>query len=169
MLADRTEGNLLAASQELEKLRLMVREEKVTTEDVLASVADSARFDVFQLGEAALAGDAPRALRMLHGLRGEGVEPTLALWALSKAARDIWSAVSPGSDSRPRVWGRQSAALDKAVRRAPQLRFARLNARAARADRMIKGRLSGDAWDELALLAAELCGHRILSLTRLRA
>jgi hypothetical protein len=56
--------------------------------------------------------------------------------------------------------------LDKAVRRAPQLRFARLAARAARADRMIKGRLAGDAWDELALLVSELCGHRVLPLTR---
>jgi DNA polymerase-3 subunit delta len=164
IIADRTEGNLLAANQELEKLRLMVRDEKVTAEDVLTSVADSARFDVFQLGEAALAGDAARALRMLEGLRGEGVEPTLALWALNKAARDIWAASSPLSESRPRVWGRQAAALDRAVRRAPQLRFGRLAARASRADRMIKGRLNGSPWDELALLAAELCGRSALPL-----
>lgn len=166
ILAERTEGNLLAANQELEKLRLMVRDEKVTTEDVLASVADSARFDVFQLGEAALSGDAARALRMLNGLQGEGVEPTLALWSLSKAARDVWAASSPLSDSRPRAWGRQSAALDKAVRRASQLHFGRMIVRASRADRMIKGRLSGNAWDELALLAAEICGRRVLPLSR---
>jgi DNA polymerase-3 subunit delta len=164
IVAERTEGNLLATNQELEKLRLMVRDEKVTAEDVLASVADSARFDVFQLGEAALAGDAARALRMLEGLRGEGVEPTLALWALNKAARDIWAASSPLSEARPRVWGRQAAALDRAVRRAPQLRFGRLAARASRADRMIKGRLNGSPWDELALLAAELCGRSALPL-----
>jgi DNA polymerase III subunit delta len=144
----------------------MVRDENVTSEDVLASVADSARFDVFQLSEAALSGDLPRSLRMLFGLRGEGVEPTLVLWSLSKAARDIWGAWANPSEGRPRTWGRQGAALDKAVRRAPQLRFARLNARAVRADRMIKGRQSGDAWDELALLAAELCGRRVFPLTR---
>jgi DNA polymerase-3 subunit delta len=167
ILAERTEGNLLAAHQELEKLRLMVRDEKVATEDVLASVADSARFDVFQLGEAALAGDTSRALRMLNGLRGEGVEPTLALWALNKAAHDIWAASSPLSESRPRAWGRQSAALDRAVRRAPQLRFGRIAARAGRADRMIKGRMAGSPWDELALLTAELCGQRVLPLTRI--
>ena len=57
-----------------------------------ASVADSARFDVFQLGEAVLAGESTRALRMLAGLRAEGTEPTLALWALTKAVRDVWSA-----------------------------------------------------------------------------
>lgn len=166
ILAERTEGNLLAANQELEKLRLMVRDEKVTTEEVLASVADSARFDVFQLGEAALSGDAARTLRMLYGLQGEGVEPTLALWSLNKAARDIWAASSPLAQSRPRAWGRQSAALDKAVRRSSQLRFGRMAARAARADRMIKGRLSGNAWDELALLATEVCGRRVLPLAR---
>jgi DNA polymerase III subunit delta len=166
ILAERTEGNLLAANQELEKLRLLVRDEKVSIQDVLASVADSARFDVFQLGEAVLSGDLSRSMRMLFGLQGEGVEPTLVLWSLSKAARDIWSAFTNADDSRPRAWRRQSAELDKAVRRAPQLRFARLTARAARADRMIKGRLPGDAWDELALLAAELCGRRILPLTR---
>lgn len=164
IIAERTEGNLLAANQELEKLRLTVRDEKVTADEVLASVADSARFDVFQLGEAALTGDAARTLRMLEGLRGEGVEPTLALWALNKAARDIWAASSPLSESRPRVWGRQAAALDRALRRAPQLRFGRLAVRASRADRMIKGRLGGSPWDELALLATELCGRTALPL-----
>ena len=166
ILAERTEGNLLAANQELEKLRLMVRGQEATTEDVLASVADSARFDVFQLGEAVLCGDLARSLRMLWGLRAEGVEPTLVLWSLSKAARDIWTAVSNPADQRPRAWGRRSAALDKAVHRASRLRFARLTARAVRADRMIKGRLCGDAWDELALLACDLCGQRVLPLTR---
>jgi len=166
IIAERTEGNLLAANQELEKLRLMVRGEAVTAEDVLASVADSARYDVFQLGEAALTGDIARTQRMLFGLRSEGVEPTLVLWSLSKAARDVWTAWANPGDSKARSWGRPNPSLDRAVRRAPQLRFARLTARASRADRMIKGRLSGDAWDELALLAAELCGQRVLPLTR---
>jgi len=166
ILAERTEGNLLAANQELVKLRLMVRGSEVSTQEVLMSVADSARFDVFQLGEAVLSGDLSRSLRMLFGLRGEGVEATLVLWSLSKAARDIWAAFATPTGPRPRVWGRQSVMLDKAVRRAPHLRFARLTARAVRADRMIKGRLAGDAWDELALLASELCGHRVLPLTR---
>ena len=99
------------------------------------------------------------------GLRGEGIDPTLVLWSLSKATHDIWGAWTT-VDSHPRAWGRQSAALDEAVRRAPQLRFARLNARATRADRIIKGRLSGNPWDELTLLAAELCGQRVLPLAR---
>ncbi len=157
LLAERTEGNLLAASQELEKLRLLAPGGRANAETVLESVADSARFDVFQLGEAALAGDAPRALRILAGLRAEGVEPTLALWSLTKAIRDIWGATASPGGFRPRGWQRQAAALDKGVQRAPRLPFAALALRAARADRMVKGRLTGNAWDEIALLAADIC------------
>ena len=158
LLAARTEGNLLAAHQELSKLTLLASQ--LTPEAVLASVADSARFDVFQLGEAALAGEASRALRILAGLRAEGVEATLALWALTKALRELWSAAQ--GEGSPPQWRGQAAALAKAARRAPELPFAALVTRAGRADRMIKGRLPGDAWDEMALLAAQLCGQRVL-------
>jgi DNA polymerase III subunit delta len=160
LLAARTEGNLLAAHQELSKLTLLAPQRRVTPETVLTSVADSARFDVFQLSEAALAGETSRALRMLAGLRAEGVEATLVLWALTKALRDLWGAAQGGSQPQ---WRGQGAAFAKAARRAPGLSFAALAARAGRADRMIKGRLSGDAWDEMALLAAELCGQGVFA------
>src|SRR5260370_147126 len=75
LLAARTEGNLLAAHQELTKLTLLAPGGRVTPGAVLASVADSARFDVFGLGEAVLAGEAARALRVLPGLRAQGAEP----------------------------------------------------------------------------------------------
>lgn len=163
VLAERTEGNLLAAHQEIEKLRLLVKGDRVTADDVLNSVADSARFDVFKLGESALSGDAARTLRMIEGLRAEGVEATLVLWSLSKAVRDLWSSVMGGGGGA-RAWPRQNAALDEGKRRAPKLSFARLTARAMRADRMIKGRLAGDAWDEMALLAADLCALPALIL-----
>ena len=157
LLAARTEGNLLAAHQELAKLTWLAADGAVTADTVLASVADSARFDVFQLGEAVLLGETTRALRMLAGLRAEGTEATLALWALTRALRDLWTARTEGA--APPAWQRRSAALTKALQRAPRLSFAALAQRAARADRMIKGRLTGDAWDEMALLIAELCGQ----------
>ncbi|HEX8757650.1 MAG TPA: hypothetical protein VF745_15040, partial [Steroidobacteraceae bacterium] len=78
---------------------------------------------------------------------------------LTKALRDLWGAVASPAGARRGGWQRQTAALDKAVRRAPRLSFRALNLRAARADRMIKGRLQGDAWDEMALLAADICGR----------
>jgi DNA polymerase-3 subunit delta len=160
LLAARTEGNLLAAQQELTKLALLAPERRISAQTVLASVADSARYDVFQLGESVLAGEAPRALHMLAGLRAEGTEPTLVLWALAKSLRDVWSTQS-GGGGRPPSWQRPgaAAALAQAQRRAPRLAFKDLARRASRADRMIKGRLPGDAWDELALLTGELCAQ----------
>jgi DNA polymerase-3 subunit delta len=166
MIAERTEGNLLAADQELQKLRMIVRGDRVSLEEVLGSVADSARFDVFQLGECALAGDTSRALRMIEGLRAEGVEPTLVLWSLSKSVRDLWGAVHSPSGGRAPAWRRQTAALEQGQRRASKLHFGRLTARAARADRMIKGRESGSAWDEMALLAMDICARPIMALPR---
>ena len=167
LLAERTEGNLLAAHQELEKLRLLFPETPVTAAHVLASVADSARYDVAQLGEAALAGDTARALHVLAGLRAEGVEPTLVLWAVNKAVHDLWHAqAAPGGSVPPRTWQRQAAALAKGLRRARGVPFGRVTLRAERADRMIKGRLAGDAWDEMALLTAEFCTRPLLPLPR---
>ena len=159
LLAARTEGNLLASHQELSKLLWLAPGGTVGADTVLASVADSARFDVFQLGEAVLGGETTRALRMLAGLRAEGTEATLALWALTRALRDLWTAHAGGT--APPAWQRRSAALVRGRQRAPRLPFAALAARAVRADRMIKGRLAGDAWDEMALLVAELCGQPV--------
>jgi DNA polymerase-3 subunit delta len=166
LLAERTEGNLLAAHQELEKLTLLARDGRVTADTILSSVTDSARFDVFQLGEAVLSGDAERALRMVAGLRAEGTEATLVLWSLTKAMRDLWNAMANPAGAKPRTWQRQSAALDKGLRRASRLSFPALTVRAGRADRMVKGRLAGNAWDEIALLAADLCGRPALPLTQ---
>ncbi len=139
LLADRTQGNLLAAQQELEKLRLLAEGGRVTAERVLAGTADSARFNVGELSEALVAGQLIRALRVLEGLKSESVELPLVLWAAIKALRELWS-------------------------RAARLPFRRLVERALRADGMAKGRLAGDAWDELSLLACDLCGRTALPL-----
>ena len=87
LLAERVEGNLLAAHQEIEKLALLHPRGKLGYEDVQDAVANSARYDVFQLGEAALEGDAARSLRILEGLRAEGTEAPLVLWVLCRELR----------------------------------------------------------------------------------
>ncbi|MFQ5635745.1 MAG: DNA polymerase III subunit delta, partial [Gammaproteobacteria bacterium] len=86
LLAAQVEGNLLAAKQEIDQLALLAEDGRVTMETVRACVANGARYDVFQLSEAALAGDAPRAVRILGGLEREGTAPALVMWSL---ARDI--------------------------------------------------------------------------------
>jgi DNA polymerase-3 subunit delta len=167
-IVERTEGNLLAAQQELEKLKLLARGPEVNLADVQASIGDSARYDVFQLGEAALGADLPRALRILAGLRSEGVEPTLALWSVNREIHNAW-ATTQNDGVNSRSWQRPSAALENAKRRAARLPYARLAARTSRADRMIKGQQRGDAWDELALLIVEFAGRRALPLAGSRA
>jgi DNA polymerase-3 subunit delta len=140
LLAERSEGNLLAAQQEIDKLALLLPSGAVVTPaDVLNSSTDSARFDVFQLGEAVRARDAARALRILGGLRAERSEPTLVLWALLRELRG-------SGPPRAGAHSGQSASM------------AELVARAARVDRIAKGLAAGDPWDELAWFVAELTG-----------
>jgi len=149
LLAERSEGNLLAARQEVDKLSLLLPAgSTVSIAEVAAGSADSARFDVYLLGEAVRARDAARALRILAGLAAEGSEPVLVLWSLVRELRALQA--SGGAPQRGR----------------PRLSYARLAARAARADRMAKGLSAGDPWDELALLAVELTGVRVLPLVR---
>lgn len=155
-LCAHTEGNLLAAVQELQKLALAgVR--KAGAAEVLASVTQSSRFDVTQLGEAVLQGDRVRALRVLAGLKAEGEEPTLILWSLLQELRMVWLTLVPGAHVGG-VWSRNRQLLPAAAARFKPLGrtyFARLNERAARTDQVIKGQRYGDAWDELALLVVE--------------
>jgi DNA polymerase-3 subunit delta len=169
-IVERTEGNLLAAQQELEKLKLATPKlgntKRVDLARVQASIGDSARFDVFQLGEAALGADVARALRILAGLRSEGVEPTLALWSIAREIKNVWGTTQDGPS---RGWQKPSAALENAKRRAAKLPYARLAARTSRADRMIKGQQRGDAWDEMALMIVEFAGRRTLPITGTRA
>jgi DNA polymerase III subunit delta len=164
LIAERAEGNLLAAQQEIDKLALLVKPGPVDAAGLSQVVADSARFDVFQLGDAALRGDARRALRVLDGLRGEGVEPTLVLWVLSRELRALWQHLSQERGGRsPPAWQRPNPALLAAAQRARSLNLPNLLNLAVRADRTIKGRNTGDPWDVLALLVARLAGVRTLA------
>ncbi len=152
LLAERSEGNLLAAQQEISKLALLLPPDaRVGVVEVIAGSADSARFDVFQLVEALRSRAAARALRILASLRAEGSEPTLVLWAVLRALRELPEGPAAVYEAIPE---RPTAAA--AARRLPPLQ--RLVARAARVDRLAKGMALGDPWDELAWLAAELCG-----------
>lgn len=87
LLAERVEGNLLAASQEIEKLRLLATDNNVTVDTIREVVSDNARYDVFGLVDAAMSGDARHAVRIFNGLLSEGTEPTIILWALARELR----------------------------------------------------------------------------------
>jgi DNA polymerase-3 subunit delta len=161
LIVDRVEGNLLAAKQELEKLSLLSNGKPISADLVLRSVGDSARYDVFQLAEAAAAGDAERALRVLLGLKSEGVEPTLILWALVRELRGLWQARERDrlrSTARGSAWNLAAPPSPRALSRLKKLPLARLLLQASRADRVIKGLAAGDAWSALTGLTGSLAG-----------
>lgn len=154
LIADRVEGNLLAAGQEIEKLRLILGEGKVSAADVSAAVANSSRYDVFKLVDAALSGDAKRALTILTGLRAEGVEPVIVVWALTRELRTLASLtdkVSRGMDlvggmQKTGVWNNRQALVRTCVGRHQHGDFHRLLKAASHADRAAKGQLRADPW-----------------------
>jgi DNA polymerase-3 subunit delta len=161
LIVDRVEGNLLAAQQELEKLELLANGASIDVDLVLRSVGDSARYDVFQLAEAAAAGDAVRALRVLLGLKSEGVEPTLILWALLRELRGMWQARERDrlrSSARGSGWNLAAAPSPRALSRLKKLPLAPLLMQASHTDRVIKGLSVGDAWTALTGLTGAFAG-----------
>jgi DNA polymerase-3 subunit delta len=160
LIIERVEGNLLAAKQELEKLVLLADGKRISADLVLRSVGDSARYDVFQLGEAAAAGDAGRALRILLGLKSEGIEPTLILWALIRELRGLWQA---RERNRLRTgtrggWNQAATPSPQALARLGTLPLTQLLRQAHQTDRVIKGLAGGDPWTAVTGLAAGLAG-----------
>lgn len=168
MLAERVEGNMLAASQEVEKLLLLYGEGEITVEQVEQGVADSARYDIFELVDTALLGDIPRTTRVMQGLRGEGVEPILVLWALLREIRAMAQMAAEmarglGTEQAmagQRVWEKRKPPVRAGLQRHNLNRWQLLLRRAGRIDRMIKGVEAGNPWDELLQLALLMAGVR---------
>jgi len=166
LLADRVEGNLLAAQQEVERIALLMPGGNLDADAVAQLVADSARFDVFELSAAAFAGQPVRALRILAGLRGEGREPPLVLWALlgdlralSRVADRLGRERSLDAIFREeKVWSGRQPPLRAAVGRLQRAEIESLLSAAATVDRVAKGSLRGDAWVALESLVARIAG-----------
>lgn len=162
--ADRVEGNLLAAHQELQKLALLHPEGELSFEQIEAAVLDVARFDVFQLGAAVLAGQAARALRMLDGLKAEGEAAVLVHWNLAEDIRSLKRARDAMDDGKPlpmalreaRVWRDKERAFEAVLPGMDGAALAELVQAASTCDGLVKGlRHPGwpdDAWDGLRRL-----------------
>ncbi len=121
--ADRVEGNLLAAHQEVQKLALLYPAGELGFEQIEAAVLNVARYDVFKLGEAVLAGQVARALRMLEGLQAEGEAAVLVHWTLSEDIRGLKRVRDALTTGKPmplalrevRVWGAKERLFERAV------------------------------------------------------
>ncbi len=167
LLAARVEGNLLAAKQEIDKLVLFAGEGRITADTVRTSVADGARFDVFQLTDAALAGDPARAARILLGLEREGIAAPLVMWSLARECglvADIVCRVKAGASagkamSDAGVWRSRQRLLNGAVRSRNLNSALMLLEQASDTDRIVKGAKRGQPWNALMELTMALAGQ----------
>ncbi|MFT4580673.1 MAG: DNA polymerase-3 subunit delta [Gammaproteobacteria bacterium] len=166
LIAVRAEGNLLAAAQELDKLSLLVEQGEIDVDTVLNIMVDSARFDVFGLIDVTVAGDSEKAIRMLRGLRDEGTEAVVIGWALNRELRNLaYMAIDVAAGqsvqsvlNQHNVWSSRSAIVRRALERTPVASMIRLFSDSMRLDRIIKGALLGNPWDELEMLCVNLSG-----------
>jgi DNA polymerase III subunit delta len=169
LLSERVEGNLLAAHQEIEKLRLLHGEGELDADAVREAVADSARFDIFKLADAAVTGDLARALRILAGLKAEGLAIPQVLWPLAREIRGLvrvrWlidGGMTPqAAMTRAGIWRNRAGLVARAVARHDGRALRGLARRLALVDRMSKGAPPGNAaptlHGELAARAPARC------------
>jgi DNA polymerase-3 subunit delta len=163
-IADRVEGNLLAAHQEILKLALLHPPGKLSREQIHDAVLNVARFDVFKLNEAMLAGDTARLTRMIDGLQAEGEALPLVLWAMAEEIRNLLK-IRVGLDrgralaqlcAEHRIRGGKLRLVELAVHRLTASGLEKALQDAAQVDRMIKGlrakAFAGDAWDGILQL-----------------
>ncbi|OGA21256.1 MAG: DNA polymerase III subunit delta [Betaproteobacteria bacterium RIFCSPLOWO2_02_FULL_67_26] len=160
-IAERVEGNLLAAHQEVQKLALLFPAGKIAHEQAREAVLDVARYDVFKLGEALLEGDVLHLARMVDGLKGEGIAPPLVLWAIANEVRAVGRVLDGLAAGKTppqlwrdvKVWGPSHQSLmQQNCRRFSREQVESALLHAAKVDRMVKGLIRGDVWDELLQL-----------------
>lgn len=164
LIATRAEGNMLAAAQELEKLSLANGADKIDSSTAMKAIADSARYDVFKLIDTIMAGQTLQAVRMLRGLREEGTEPIIINWALNKELRTLFSLSAevdkgvPASKAAANagIWSSKIGGIENTLRRKTKQSLRVLFLQSIRIDRMIKGSLTGNPWDEMELLCLDL-------------
>jgi DNA polymerase III subunit delta len=160
-LADRTEGNLLAAHQELAKLALLHGEGELSFEQVQAAVLNVARYDLAKLTEAVWTGQTPRALRVLAGLRAEGEAPVRVHWSLAADVQALARAHAALAAGRPMplalkeagLWGSREKLMQRVLPLAADHQVAHLLDAAATVDGICKGLKHPDwphePWDAL--------------------
>ena len=170
LLADRVEGNLLAADQEMEKLLLLNGPGQIDVQQVIEGVADSARYDAFGLMDAALAGDPARVSKVLFGLRSEGEEPIALMGAINYQLRTMCNMAADVATGQSidavlashRVWDKRKTLVSGALQRHPLKRWQGFIWKSGEIDRMIKGLAQGIVWDELLQLCLRIAGLAVV-------
>jgi DNA polymerase-3 subunit delta len=161
-LADRVEGNLLAAKQEVDKLALLLPRGEITLAAIREAVTDVSRFERDTLVDAIHGDDPARIARIVESLEAEGEPLPLLLWTLAEELR-MMMAVAAGQRPRRFLPPERMQALARAAKRHDAASFGREVLRAHRIDRMIKGVEAGDPWDGVLELALGLAGRPVLA------
>tara|TARA_B110000503_G_scaffold133620_1_gene211445 strand:- start:1837 stop:2883 length:1047 start_codon:yes stop_codon:yes gene_type:complete len=176
VLADRVEGNLLSAIQEIEKLKLLAPKEELTGKAMSDIVVDSSRFNVFVLLDKIMGSEAKKACHILQGLRSEGTDATIILWAITrdlriliKGSEAVYSGESIDSVlQKLGVWESRKPLIKKAISQIPVERLRQMLKLSGAIDRAIKGMRSGSPWDDLTTLVLVLCGIQSFNSRSLR-
>jgi len=163
-LANQVEGNLLAAHQEIQKLGLLFPPGMLDAEAVREAVLNVSRYDVFQLGDALLAGDAPRTAKILQGLEGEGVQPLALLGVLAWLLRGVTRvklAETRGENlanamQQAKIWGDRQAVVRRMLARVSMRQLQAAMLKMAEIDKIAKGVAQGSAWLEISRLCIGL-------------
>ena len=168
LLTERVEGNLLAAVQEIEKLTLIREPGALNLEAISAAVADSARYDPFELIDAALMGNSHRCIKILRGLQGEGVHEVQILWAITRDVRilsdysSLQAARQDPSAALKSIWGQRKSMVARAGNRHSAATWARILGCCIELDKLNKGLRKGNVWDELLQLLLWIAGEPVI-------
>ena len=171
LLAERVEGNLLAAAQEIEKLRVLVGDQAVSGDAVNSLVASSARYDVFKLIDCVLLGQLPSALKMLRSLRNEGAEAIPLMGAITREIRNLYQCaqmINRGNgiervlDSAG-VWDKRKPLYKQALGRVNEAELAELLQLAQDIDLSLKGQRDGQPWEMIDQLVCRLAGQPLVT------
>ena len=176
ILAERVEGNLLAAVQEIEKLKLLATDGNVDAIKMSSVVADSARYNIFEFVDKILIGDAQSAARSLRGLHSEGTDAIPLLWAITRELRILVKASEQVSHGEQRDWALKNAGVwekrmplfRKALQRSSAAHLRMLLYQAGAIDRGIKGMRKADVWDEITTLVLSFAGSQTLKPSNIK-
>jgi len=162
-ISQHVEGNLLAADQEIEKLYLLLGPGKITYADVAEAVTSQSRYNVFELVDMLLVGNTKRVIKIIVGLKAEGVVPVVINWALAKDIRLLAQASQDVSSvdfilKRSGVWQSRITMFKSCMSRHTQRTFHLLLKRCAYIDAVSKGMIEANVWDEIEALCVRLAG-----------
>lgn len=168
-IIDQTEGNLLAASQEIEKLKLLFPSGHLVPEELVGNITDSARYDIFNLIDICLEGNLKKIIRVIKRLREEGTEPIVILWAFTREIRKLihilndirnnisWEVIT----KKYQIWDKRQPLYKKIIKEHSVKSLHKLLLQAEKIDRNIKGLLPGCSWNALELLAIRFAGQEL--------